>query len=56
MKNDIEQLKDDNKLIKNDNKSLNKKIKDVNCSLSNRIMENKKKIALLEFEIKIIGL
>ena len=70
LKDDIEQLKDDKVQLKNDNqklkndiiklefdnKNLNKKFKDVNCSLSNKIMQNQKKIKLLEFDLKTIGL
>ena len=42
--------------MNNDIKKLNKKIKDINFSLSNKIMQNKKKIALLKFDLKTIGL
>ena len=61
--NEIELLKDDKKQLKNDiktleisNKNLNKNIKEINCSLSNKVMKNKKKIAILEFYLKTIGL
>ena len=54
--NDNKKLMNDNKKFKNENKSLNKKIQDINSTLSNKIMENKKKISLLEFDLKLIGL
>ena len=46
------QMKQEIKELKNSNKTLKENIKNVHC----KIMENKKKISLLEFDIKIIGL
>ena len=56
LKDETKQLRNNNKQMNNDIKQLNKKIQDINCSLSNKIMQNKKKLTLLEFDIKTIGL
>ena len=52
MKQEIKELKEEIKEVKDSNKILKENIKNVHC----KIMENKKKISLLEFDIKIIGL
>lgn len=52
MMDEIKHLNDKIKKLENNNKNLNKSNKDINC----KIMQNKKKISQLEFDIKTIGL